>query len=374
MKLTLLLRLLAGTAALLNMGAWAQSQGADGVSWQAVSHPLLLWGITLGLVILAFALVGAWRARSGRNTTTKGLGGLMWVAFTLLVALGVPLWDTLTHEPKEAADLQVTCTASQWKWHFDYTTYQGKALAGPAFVSAMKMPPTIDSQALAQQLFGSGQLATNTDELLEVDHPMVLPAGQRVRFSITSEDSVHAWWIPALNIKKEAIPGFVQTVELQLPAQTGHFHGMCSQMCGQDHAFMPIVVKLVPPAEFEGWLARKQAALAQSAQRPIPSTLETADLLRQGEILYRERCAVCHLPEGEGASPRIPKLAESPVVAGAEAPLIELLYHGRNVMPGMRDVLARDELAALTTYVRARWGNLSPTEATVQPAQLPKSF
>lgn len=372
MKLTLPLRMLAGFAALVSMGAWAQSQGADGISWQEVSRPLLLWGGALVLLIVIFAQMG--RKRAPSNAPTKGSNGLLWVAFTMLVALGVPLWDTLTHENNGAADLQVTCTASQWKWHFDYTTYQGKTLDGPAFVSAMKMPPTIDSPALAQQLFGSGQLASNADELLEVDHPMVLPAGARVRFSITSEDSVHAWWIPALNIKKEAIPGFMQTVELQLPTQTGVFHGMCSQMCGQDHAFMPIVVKLVPPAEFEGWLARKRTALAKAAQRTLPTTVETTELLRQGETIYRERCAICHLPEGEGASKSIPTLAESRMVAGDETPLIDLIYQGRNVMPGMRDILARDELAALATYVRARWGNRSPMEATVQPAELPESF
>lgn len=137
---------------------------------------------------------------------------------------------------------------------------------------------------------------------------------------------------------------------------------------------MPIVVKLVSPAEFEGWLAMKRATLAQAARRVIPTTVETDELLRQGEPLYRERCAVCHLPDGAGASKRIPRLANSPLVADTAAPLVDLLYHGRNVMPGMRGILARDELAALTTYVRARWGNLPPMEATVQPAQLPESF
>lgn len=367
MKPTLPPRLLALALALMPAAALAEAPGSHEISWHDISQPLLWWAGALLVLVLTFAIAGGWRPRHDQPSSSRALP---WIVFTLLVALGVPVWEALNDTPSSPTDLQITCTASQWKWHFDYTDYEGANIDGPSFVSAMRTPPSIDSDILARQLFSTDAKVANPDDLLEVDQPMVLPAGRRVRFTITSDDSVHAWWIPGLAIKKDAIPGFVQSVDVQLPAQTGLFRGMCSQMCGQDHAFMPIVVKIVSPAEFTAWLAQTRTRLASEAQRQIPQTLTDDRLFALGAEVYRDRCALCHLSSGDGATSRVPPLTKSPAVHDDSKALVELIAQGRNVMPGMNGILARDEIAAVATFVRVQFGNVPPAQASVQPAQL----
>lgn len=339
-------------------------------------RPLFWWGVSL-LGLLAFAGLWWWLkpnpTAASPNTPTSSKSGLLWGVFVLLIALGAPLLDVI-QGPKNAVDLEVNCTASQWQWQFDYQHYQQQPISGLSFVSAMQTPASVDSEALATLLFSAETPSTKADELLEVDHPLILPAGGRVRFTITSEDSIHAWWIPALNVKKEAIPGFVQTLDVTLPNSPGVYRGMCSQLCGQEHAFMPIVVKLLPLSEFNAWLQHTPAQLAAKQQRTPPAQLSKSELLRLGESVYRERCILCHGQAGQGASARIPSFATSRELAGPPQELLRLLGTGRTIMPGMRKILTRDEIAALASYLRLTWSDLPETQAIVQPVDVPASF
>lgn len=339
-------------------------------------RPLIGWAASLlGLLVV----VGLWwwlkphQAPAPHPPPVSSKNGLLWAVFVLMIALGVPLLD-VAQGPKNDVDLVVNCTASQWQWQFEYQRYQQQPISGLAFVSAMQTPAHVDSDALATLLFSATAPSTKADELLEVDHPLVLPAGGRVRFTITSEDSIHAWWIPALDVKKEAIPGFVQTLDVTLPNAPGVYRGMCSQLCGQEHAFMPIVVKLVTVSEFDVWLKQTPTQLAAKQQRIQPALLSKPELLRLGESVYRERCILCHGETGKGPSARIPSLLASQPLAGPPQELLQLLITGRNIMPGMHKILARDEIAALASYLRLTWSDLPEAQAIVQPVDVPASF
>lgn len=366
----------------------AAVQASDGVEslQQPLSplqmlRPLIGWAASLlGLLVV----VGLWwwlkphqapapQAPSPQPPPVTSKNGLLWAVFVLMIALGVPLLD-VAQGPKNDVDLVVNCTASQWQWQFEYQRYQQQPISGLAFVSALQTPAHVDSDALAALLFSAATPSTKADELLEVDYPLVLPAGGRVRFTITSEDSIHAWWIPALDVKKEAIPGFVQTLDVTLPNAPGVYRGMCSQLCGQEHAFMPIVVKLVPVSEFDVWLKQTPTQLAAKQQRLQPAQLSKPELLRLGESVYRERCILCHGETGKGASARIPSLLASQPLAGPPQELLQLLITGRNIMPGMHKILARDEIAALASYLRLTWSDLPEAQAIVQPVDVPASF
>lgn len=337
--------------------------------------PLLWWAATLAFLLGLYALwwwlrrlhVGT--AATQTPSADNSRRGLLWGLFVLFVALGVPVFEVFD-PPKSPATLVVNCTASQWKWHFDYQSYRHAPVAGIAFFSAMRTPTTTDNRQLASLLFNAEAPSSKADELLEVDHPLVLPIGSLVRFVVTSEDTIHAWWIPAFNVKEEAIPGFVQSVEVILPNTPGTYRGMCSQLCGSEHAFMPIVVKLLPVPEFETWLAQQPAQLARQQQRTIPAQMGKEALLALGRTVYQERCELCHGQDGSGQTPRMPTLVNNATLAGPVPPLQELLLKGRNVMPGMRGVLARDDLAALASFLRLNWSGLSESDAWVQPGDL----
>lgn len=305
-------------------------------------------------------------------TSRRGL----YVGLLLLAgALGLPLADVAWRAPSsDDADLVVACTASQWKWRYDYQTYHHTSIPALSYVSAMQLPKGMESRKLSEMLFNADSPTATADELLDVDEPLVLPTGKRVRFVITSEDSIHAWWLPALQVKKEAIPGFTQSIEVALPEQPGTYRGLCSQLCGQEHAFMPIVVKLVSPEAFELWLADKSAQLQTRKRREIPDRLPVAALLTAGKAIYHERCSLCHQAEGEGLGERVPALASSALIAGPADALADFLKQGKNIMPGMRDILARDDLAALATYLRLRWSQLPEHEAIVQPTEATEAF
>lgn len=369
-----------GLACGLGMTALATPACAsiDPRHWLQTQQPLLLWGAAFIALLVLYA--GWWWLQRGRQTpehappSPSGLRGLSLGALIVLTALAIPLLDVARHQDDRNAALVVDCTASQWKWRFDYRSFQQQTITGVSFVSAMQTPPATDTEALAAQLFSAQAAASTADELLEVDAPLILPVSQRVRFAITSEDSVHAWWIPGLQVKKEAIPGFVQTVDVTLPDQPGLYRGMCSQLCGQQHAFMPIVVKLVSADAFNHWLTEAPARLAARQQRPVAAQMEDSALLTLGREVYRARCALCHQQDGAGRLTRFPALAGNPLVSGPPHPLLQLITEGRNVMPGMKGILARDEVAALVTFVRSEWGKMPVAEAIVQPADLQEPF
>jgi cytochrome c oxidase subunit 2 len=193
--------------------------------------------------------------------------------------------------------------------------------------------------------------------LLEVDEPVVIPVNTRVRFLITSNDVIHSWWVPEFGIKKDAIPGFLHEAWTQVN-ETGIYRGQCTELCGKDHGFMPIVVRVVEPGEYDTWLAGKQAAAVKVRELSGKEwTLE--ELITRGEAAYLKNCAACHLPTGEGIPPAFPPLKGSLLATGDLRAHTDIVLNGKagTAMQAFGVQLDAAELAAIITYERNAWGN-----------------
>jgi cytochrome c oxidase subunit 2 len=275
------------------------------------------------------------------------------VPVLILVGMAVPATATLIkmYDPSEA-ELDVQITGYQWKWRYDYLDHE------LSFFSNMSTP--------REQITNAAEKQENY--LLEVDRHLVLPVGTKIRFLLTANDVIHSWWVPALAVKKDAIPGFINEAWTIID-EPGIYRGQCAELCGQDHGFMPIVVEAVSKEDFDVWLMAARAekeAQVQAAERSW--TLD--ELMQQGEQVYLQACAACHLPSGEGVPGAFPALKGSPVALGDVSAHIDIVLNGKagTAMQAFRDQLSTVQLAAVITYERNAWGN-SLGEA-VSPAQI----
>ncbi len=253
------------------------------------------------------------------------------------------------------ADLTIKATGYQWKWGYDYLKGEGE---GISFLSQLSTPRAqIDGGDVAARL-------ANDTYLIEVDNELVVPVNKKVRVITSANDVIHAWMVPAFAVKQDAIPGFVRDAWFRADRE-GTFRGQCAELCGRDHAFMPIVVKVVSADDYSKWVAGKQKEMAAVADDPNKEwTL--AELKTRGEKVYLTNCVVCHQPDGKGKPPAFPPLDGSKVVADKSAQ-IAIMLAGKNVMPSWKS-LSDVELAAAATYVRNSWGN--NTGVAVLPAEV----
>ncbi|WP_460425327.1 cytochrome c oxidase subunit II [Azotobacter armeniacus] len=269
---------------------------------------------------------------------------VLWTVIPLLIliAMAVPATRTLIHiyDPSEP-DLDIQVTGYQWKWHYKYL---GEDVE---FFSNL----STDRDAIGNQ-------APKSDHyLLEVDQPLVIPAGAKVRFLVTAADVIHSWWVPELAVKKDAIPGFINEAWTRV-AEPGLYRGQCTELCGKDHAFMPVVVEVKAPADYAAWLAGKKAVAAERAALAGKEwTLE--ELVAQGEQVYRTNCAACHQPGGEGLPPVFPALTGSAITTGPKEGHIDMVVNGKpgTAMAAFGKQLSDVDLAAVISYERNALGN-----------------
>jgi len=253
------------------------------------------------------------------------------------------------------ADLTIKVTGMQWKWGYEYLDGDAK---GVSFLSALATPRAqIDDAA-----------AKGDNYLLEVDNEVIVPVNKKVRLILTANDVIHSWTIQRFGVKQDAIPGFVRDTWFKAE-QIGTYRGQCVELCGKEHAFMPIVVKVVSDADYKVWSEGKQKELAAKADDP--SKVWTIDELKQrGEKVFNERCAACHQASGKGIPGSFPALDGSPVVNGPKIDQINVVLNGRNgKMPAWKGVLSPTEIAAAITYTRNSWSNKA-AENIVQPAEV----
>jgi cytochrome c oxidase subunit 2 len=277
------------------------------------------------------------------------------IPFIIVIAMALPATKTVVAmKDTSNADLTIKATGFQWKWGYDYLKGEGE---GISFLSALSTP--------RDQIDGgndAGRLANKT-YLLEVDNEVVVPVDKKVRIILTANDVIHSWTIPAFGVKQDAIPGFVRDAWFRAD-RPGTFRGSCVELCGRDHAFMPIVVKVVTQDEYTKWVGEKKQAMAALADDPTKKW-EMADLMERGAKVYAANCQACHQPNGQGVKGAFPSLDGSPIVNGDKAVQIALMLSGKNAMPswkGLSDV----ELASAATFVRNSWGN--KTGEAVQPS------
>ena len=284
---------------------------------------------------------------------------LGWTIVPLLIVIGMALPATkvlVAQKDTTNADLTIKATGMQWKWGYDYIKGEGE---GIGFLS------TLDNSH--RVMSGSGQLTPTDDYLLKVDNPMVVPVGKKVRIITTANDVIHAWMVPAFGVKQDAIPGFVRDTWFRAE-KTGDFYGQCAELCGKEHAYMPIHVKVVTAEEYTAWVEGQKKAMAAKADDPNKVWTLT-DLVKRGESVYAANCLACHGAAGKGAGP-IKALDGSAVVLDADkGKLINVLLNGQNngAMPAWKQ-LSDTELAAVMTYTKNSWSN--KTERLIQPAEV----
>ena len=278
------------------------------------------------------------------------------VPFIIVILMALPATKVLVAQKDTTnADLTIKTTGYQWKWGYDYLKGPGEGLS---FLS------TLDSSHRAMSDSGNLSNAPN-DYLLRVDNPLVVPVGKKVRIITTANDVIHSFMVPAFGIKQDAIPGFVRDTWFKAE-KTGDYYGQCAELCGKEHAYMPIHVKVLSAEDYSAWVAAEQKKLAAKADDPNKVWV-LADLVARGEKVYAANCAACHQANGKGAGP-IKPLDGSPVVLGPTADMMHAVLEGRanGAMPAWKQ-LSDTELAAVVTFAKNHWSN--QTGQLVQPAQ-----
>jgi cytochrome c oxidase subunit 2 len=295
------------------------------------------------------------QAASFHESTTVEIAWTV-VPFIIVVLMGAMATKTVVEmKDTTGADLTIKATGHQWKWSYDYLKGEGE---GIQFYS------TLD---VAHRVMSDSGKADGDDYLLKVDNPLVVPVNKKVRIITTATDVIHAWMVPALAVKQDAIPGFVRDTWFRAD-KTGDFYGQCAELCGKEHAYMPIHVKVLSEADYAKWVGDiKKAALAAADDPNKEWKLE--ELMARGEKIYAANCAVCHKPDGKGTPPVIKALDGSALVQGDLAAQIKVLLNGaaNGAMPAWKQ-LSDTELAAVITYTRNSWSNKSGK--AVQPAEL----
>jgi cytochrome c oxidase subunit II len=279
------------------------------------------------------------------------------VPFIIVILMGAAATRTVVAmKDTTNADLTIKATGYQWKWGYDYIKGEGEGLA---FIS------TLDT---AQRDLSEKATPAGNDYLLKVDHPLVVPVDKKVRIITTADDVIHSWSVPAFGVKQDAIPGFVRDAWF-LADKIGDYYGMCSELCGKEHAYMPIHVVVLSAKDYTAWVDTQKKALA-AAQDDPKKVWELAPLMARGEKVYLANCAVCHKPDGTGAGPVKP-LDKSPVVLDADknAQILTVL-HGRlnGAMPAWQGKLSETEIAAAITYTKNSWSN--HTGQLVEPSDV----
>jgi cytochrome c oxidase subunit 2 len=292
---------------------------------------------------------GAVAAKWHENTTVE----IVWtvIPFIIVIVMALPATRAVVAmKDTSNADLTVKATGYQWQWGYDYVRGEGE---GISFLSKLATP--------VAQIEGS-EPKTST-YLLDVTQPLVVPVNRKVRVITTANDVIHSWWVPAFSVKQDAIPGFARDAWFRAE-KIGTFRGQCAELCGKDHAFMPIVVQVISAEDYSKWVAGKKKEIAALADDPLKQwTL--AELVARGEKIYQADCQACHQANGQGVAGSFPALAGSTVVA-SKPDQIQILLGGKNAMPSWK-ALSDVELAAVATYTRNSFGNKS---GEVQPSEV----
>ena len=337
------------------------SKGAQGI----YDLHMLMMGIILVIFVAVFAVMfysvfahrkskGHQAAQFHENTTVE----IIWtvVPFLILILMAWPATKTLLSlRDTSAADITIKVTGYQWKWGYDYLRGEGE---GISFLSALTTPQ--------EQIQGKASKGENY--LLEVDKPVVVPVGKKVRILATSSDVIHSWWVPALGVKQDAMPGIIRDTWFKAE-RVGTFRGQCAELCGKDHGFMPVVVNVVSAEKYSAWVQEQKKIMDAQADDPNKTwTLE--DLKVRGAKVYAANCLACHQGNGQGVKGAFPALDGSKMVNGPKDDQIQLVLNGKQgtAMAAFGKQLSDTDLAAVITYTRNNGGN--KTGEAIQPAEI----
>ncbi|MDP5330057.1 MAG: cytochrome c oxidase subunit II [Litorivicinaceae bacterium] len=310
------------------------------IFWICVVIGVGVFGVMFYSIFMHRKSKGAQAAHFHENTTVE----VVWtvIPFVILIGMAIPATGTLMdmYDTSEA-DVDIQITGYQWKWRYQYLDEDID------FFSNLSTP--------REEIYN--EAGKNPNYLLEVDNPLVIPAGKKVRFLITANDVIHSWWVPHFAVKKDAIPGFINESWVRVD-EPGVYRGQCTELCGKDHGFMPVVVEVKPQAEYDAWVAAqraKKAALADAASQ----SYSVDELIAMGEGVYQQACAACHALDGQGVPGAFPAISGSAIATGAIAAHIDIVVNGKTgtAMQAFKDQLSAVDLAAVVTYQRNRLGN-----------------
>ncbi len=324
-------------------------------------HMLILWiCVAIGVVVFGamfYSIInhrksrGAVAAQFHESTTVE----IIWtiIPFLILIGMAIPATKALiAMEDTRNSDISIKVTGYQWKWQYEYL---GEDVS---FFSTLSTPK--------DEIFNRAE--KNPNYLLEVDNPVVVPVGKKVRLSITANDVLHAWWVPDLGMKKDAIPGFINEMWFNIDTP-GTYRGQCAELCGKDHGFMPIVVVAKEQADYDKWLAEQKQAVAAAADDSNRAFTKD-ELMARGEKVYAANCAACHQANGEGVPGAFPAIKGGVLSTGPVAGQLDRVMNGKpgTAMAAFAAQLSDADIAAVVTYERNSWGNNMGD--VVQPADV----
>jgi cytochrome c oxidase subunit 2 len=330
-------------------------QGVTEISSQVYDLHMLMFYICIGIGVLVFGImfISMFLHRKSRGVKPANFHEsvkveIAWTVapFVILVLMAIPAANTLiAMEDTSEADLTILVTGSQWKWHYKY----------------MDSDIEYFSNLATQREQIKNKFSKGENYLLEVDRPLVIPTGQKVRFLITSDDVIHSWWVPDFAVKKDANPGFINEAWTNV-IEPGVYRGQCAELCGKDHGFMPIVVIAKDPTDYNAWKSEKIAAIEEAKaeeERLLAMNMSMDDLMANGKKQYLAKCAACHQPNGEGLPGVFPSIKGSAIALNDRVGHIDIILNGRagTAMQSFSKQLTLSEIAAVVTYTRNAWGN-----------------
>ncbi len=343
------------------------TQGATSLSHDVYDlHMTILWVcVVIGIVVFGAMFYSVFKHRKSKGAVAANfhestLAEFAWtiIPILILVSMAIPATKTLlAMDDLSDSDMTIKVTGIQWKWKYDYLDEDISLISNlaPEHNKARQRDSGIDVTKIENYL-------------LEVDNPVVVPVGKKIRFLMTANDVIHSWWVPALGWKKDAIPGFVNEMWARID-EPGTYRGQCAELCGKDHGFMPIVVVAKNEADYKDWVAMKQKEKADT-MASADRTWTKDELLKKGQQVYTTACMACHQANGMGLPGAFPALADSAIVKGPVEGHIGIVMHGKQgtAMAAFAGLMSDVDLAAVITYERNAFGN--DTGDVVQPSTI----
>ncbi len=316
-------------------------------------HMLILWiCVFIGIAVFGTMFYSIFHHRKSKghkaeqfheNTTVE----IIWtiIPTLILVGMAIPATKALVElDDVQESDMSIKVTGWQWKWEYEYLDN------GIHFFSSLD-----EASNKARQVGSDIDPRSVPNYLLNVDHPLVIPVNTKIRFLFTAADVIHSWWIPELGWKKDTIPGFVNEAWTYVE-KSGTYRGQCTELCGKDHGFMPIVVIAMEQDDYNNWVEEQKASAAAEASA-AEKEWSQQDLIAKGEKVYANNCSSCHMADGAGMPGTFPALTGSPVVKGDMNAQVDLMLNGKGMMPAFGQMLSAVDFAAVATYIRNGLGN-----------------
>ncbi len=336
-------------------------------------HMLALW-ICVGIGVAVFGTMfysiyfhrksmGHEAEQFHENATVE----IIWtiIPTIILIVMAIPATKAMIDMDEIGdSEMSIKVTGWQWKWEYDYLD------------DDIHFFSSLDEESNEARQVGSGiDPRTVPHYLLNVDKPVVIPIKTKIRFLFTSADVIHSWWVPDLGWKKDTIPGFINDAWTYVE-EPGTYRGQCAELCGKDHAFMPIVVIAKEKAEYQAWV-KEQKALALAEQNAANRDWTADELIEKGQTVYANNCASCHMEDGAGMPGTFPAISGSPVVTGDINAQIDLMINGKGMMPAFGQMLSAVDFASVATFIRNGLGNtvgdsVQPSAIQEQLAALPE--